>query len=105
MKRLLVFMTDPNYLIDNIFDNEYEFQIETCHNEFIKQKNEFPYYDIATTCLHFLSFDLLDDFSQIFILHKGVKYELKLGANTWTKKELRKEHNLFKLVMNNIVNA
>lgn len=100
MKRIIVFITDQGPVLHKIFDNDFMFV--NYHFDF---KNESPYYDIATSLLHFLSFDLLNEFSQIFLLHKGVKYELKLGANTWTKKELRKEHNLFKLAMNNIVNA
>jgi len=97
--RIMVFVTEFDVKLNKLFDEEFVYI--NCHNDLLKEK----YYDIATSLLHFISFDLLKDFSQIFVFHKGVKYELKLGENTWTKKELRKEHNLFKLVMNNIVNA
>jgi hypothetical protein len=59
---------------------------------------------VSTTCLNLLSFDLLDRFDRMYLLHGGKAYELKLGRNDWTNKELRKEHNLLKLVTANILN-
>jgi hypothetical protein len=59
---------------------------------------------VSTTCLNIISFDLLDRFDRIYLLHNDKEYELKLGENTWTKKFLRKEHNLLKLVTANILN-
>lgn len=61
-------------------------------------------HDIITTQLCFLSFDLLDKFDEIELVYKDFVYELKLGSNSWTLKELRKEHNLLKLVKSNILN-
>jgi hypothetical protein len=66
---------------------------------------EMGYDLIATTNLDFISFDLFDQgFNSIEIEHKGIIYDLKLGENNWTYKHLRKEHNLYKLVRNNILN-
>ena len=61
--------------------------------------------DLETTDLSILSFDLLSHwgFTEIFLYHDNKKFELKLGSNTWTLKELRKEHNLLKLVKTNIL--
>jgi hypothetical protein len=60
---------------------------------------------INTTQLTFLSFDLFEQgFSKITLVHKGKEYDLRLGSNTWTTKELRKEHNLLKLVTGYILN-
>ena len=49
---------------------------------------------MTTSNLSFLSFDLLEKFDLIELFYRGEFYDLKLGNNTWTKKELRKEHNL-----------
>ena len=45
--------------------------------------------DIHTTQLNFISFDLLEKFDKIYLNVEGLIYELKLGQNTWTDKELR----------------
>ena len=62
--------------------------------------------DLVTTDLSVLSFDLLTHwgFNEIYLYHGGKMYELKLGRNTWTDKELRESHNLLKLVRSNILN-
>jgi len=60
--------------------------------------------DIHTTQLTFISFDLLEQFDKIYLNVDGVKHELKLGKNTWTSKELRVSHNLFKLVQSHFLN-
>jgi hypothetical protein len=60
--------------------------------------------NIVTPQLSFICFDLLDKFDKIFLIHENKTYELKLGKNSWTEKELRKEHNLFKLVQSYILN-
>lgn len=60
--------------------------------------------DVVVTDLSFLSFDLFyDGFTEIELYYKGQFYQLKLGSNTWTEKELRVEHNLLKLVKVNIL--
>jgi hypothetical protein len=60
---------------------------------------------VRTTQLTFLSFDLFEQgFSKITLIHNGKEYDLKLGSNTWTTKELRKEHNLLKLVTSYFLN-
>lgn len=53
---------------------------------------------VHTTQLNLISFDLLEHFDKIFLNVNGEVYELKLGSNTWTDKELRIEHNLLKIV-------
>jgi hypothetical protein len=61
--------------------------------------------DLVVSDLSTLSFDLLDNgFKEIELFYRGEYYDLKLGKNTWTEKELRKEHNLLKLVVNSILN-
>ena len=65
----------------------------------------FTHEDIVVSDLSFLSFDLFDrGFSEIHLFHNGELYELRLGKNTWTEKELRKEHNLLKLVRSYFLN-
>lgn len=53
---------------------------------------------VHTTQLNLISFDLLEHFDKMFLNVNGEVYELKLGINTWTDKELRVEHDLLKLV-------
>jgi len=60
--------------------------------------------NVHTSDLSSLSFDLLDTFDAIYLIHEGQKYNLKLGLNEWTPKELRKAHNLLKLVKSYIIN-
>ena len=60
--------------------------------------------NVTTSDLSFLSFDLLEAFDHIGLYYSGKFYDLKLGSNTWTEKELRKEHNFLKLVRSNILN-
>lgn len=61
--------------------------------------------DLVTTDLSVLSFDLLlQGFKEIYLYHNCEMFELKLGKNTWTDKELRESHNLLKLVKSNILN-
>ncbi|MEY3501290.1 MAG: hypothetical protein RL308_2963 [Bacteroidota bacterium] len=66
--------------------------------------NNLLHEDIHTTQLTFISFDLLEKFDNIYLNVENVVYELKLGQNTWTDKELRVAHNLLKLVTANILN-
>ncbi len=58
--------------------------------------------DLVTTDLSILSFDLITHwgFDEIYLYHGGEMYELKLGRNDWTEKELRESHNLLKIVTN-----
>lgn len=59
---------------------------------------------VQTTCLHLLSLDLLKQFDKIVVNHKGTLHNIQLGQNAWTPKEIRKSHNVYKLVMSYIVN-
>ncbi len=54
--------------------------------------------NIHTTQLSLISFDLLEQFDMMYLNINGEVYELRLGANTWTDKELRIAHNLLKIV-------
>jgi len=74
------------------------------HNDTIKQINNQDETIVVTSQLHLICFDLLDTFAKIYLKHNGVLYDLKLGSNTWIVKNLRKEHNLLKLVKCNILN-
>lgn len=58
---------------------------------------------IHTNQLTFISFDLLDKFSNIMLVTDTNVYHLKLGQNTWIDKELRVAHNLLKLVTTHIL--
>lgn len=55
-------------------------------------------HNVHTTQIALISFDLLKHFDKMFLNVNGEVYELKLGINTWTDKELRVEHDLLKLV-------
>jgi hypothetical protein len=59
---------------------------------------------VMTSQLSLLSFDLLEHFENIYFVCNGTMYELKLGKNTWTPKELRVSHNLFKIVQSHFLN-
>jgi hypothetical protein len=59
---------------------------------------------IITTQLSFLSFDLLNVYNNIFLIHEKRKYHLQLGNNDWIFKDLRIEHDLFKIVNTYILN-
>lgn len=54
--------------------------------------------NVHTTQIALISFDLLEHFDKMFLNVNGEVYELKLGSNTWTDKNLRAEHNLLKIV-------
>jgi len=83
-------------------NQEYRFHLSTTYNGTkILMKNE---DNVHTTQICLLSFDLLEQFGKIFLDINGAKHELKLGKNTWTAKELRVSHNLFKLVQSNFLN-
>lgn len=93
--RKIIFLTDKS----NYYPTPYHFYNETATA--IKLES----MQVVTTNLDFLSFDLFDQgFDSIEIEHKGIIYDLKLGKNTWTVKDIRKVHNLYKLVRNNILN-
>jgi len=89
----ITFLASPN--------EEFEFVLHDYYN--VKYYIDKGYDNIVTTNLSFLSFDLLDYFSSIELFYDGVFYDLKLGKNNWTEKELRKEHNLLKLVRSYIL--
>jgi hemin uptake protein HemP len=94
MNRTIIFQTDLGNS-DCYFD-----YITT---KFYIENNIFE--KVVTTQLIFLSFDLFEQgFSKIILRHKGKEYDLKLGSNTWTVKNLRKEHNLLKIVTSYILN-
>jgi hypothetical protein len=86
-------------------DSKYrDFRGSSDHKTMVYIIKKFTNYNVVTTCLHLLSFDLLEKFDKIFLVHNTIQYELKLGENDWTAKYLRMQHNLFKIVMNEIVN-
>ena len=52
-----------------------------------------------------MCFDLLDKgFKTINLLHNDKVFELKLGENDWIANDIRRAHNLYKLVMLYIIN-
>lgn len=57
-------------------------------------------YDILS-----LSFDLLEEgFTNLFVILPDKIIEVKLGSdNTWTEKELRVEHNVYKMIVADIL--
>lgn len=61
-------------------------------------------HNVHTTQIALISFDLLKYFDKMFLNVNGEVYELKLGINTWTDKELRVEHDLLKLVTAHFLN-
>lgn len=53
---------------------------------------------IITTQMGLMSLDLIDKGYQIFVHPaEGDSYEIKLGSNTCTDKEIRRAHNIFKM--------
>lgn len=89
----ITFLASPNV--------DYEYVLHDYYN--VKYYIDKGYDKVATTNLSFLSFDLLDSYEQIELFYLGKHYVLKLGKNSWTNKELKKEHNLLKLVRNYIL--
>jgi hypothetical protein len=60
--------------------------------------------NIHTSCISLISFDLLEKYTDIKLFHKNKWYNLKLGNAEWCgNKHLRKEHNLYKLILANIL--
>jgi len=94
MNRKITFYTDTARINFSLTYEDTKHQIEN------KRKKS-----VFTTQLSFLSFDLFEQgFSKITLVHKGKEYDLRLGSNTWTVKELRPAHNLLKLVTSYILN-
>ena len=54
---------------------------------------------IHTTSIANISFDLLDLGFRIFVHRNGRVLECKLGSMDGTEKEIRKAHNLLKMIM------
>lgn len=54
---------------------------------------------IHTTSLTNLSFDLLDDGYRIYLHENGKVLECKLGSMEGTNKEIRRAHNILRLVV------
>ena len=92
----IVFLAQPNkdYPYPMVYSQESMLEVE--------QGN----CDVVTTDLSALSFDLLTcgRFKEIFLYANNQMFELKLGKNDWTDKELRESHNLLKLVKSYILN-
>ena len=86
-----IFLTEPH----KDYPNPLHYHQEV---SFYRQCNN--YEDLVTTDLSILSFDLITywGFDEIYLYSGGEMYELKLGRNDWTEKELRESHNLFKIV-------
>lgn len=57
---------------------------------------------IHTTSIANISFDLLDLGYRIFVHRNGRVLECKLGSMDGTEKEIRKAHNLLKLIMGHV---
>jgi hypothetical protein len=91
-----IFLTEPH----KNYPNPLHYNVEVMWN--LQRGTD----DLITTDLSVLSFDLLTHwgFTEIFLYYNEEMYELKLGSNTWTLKELRESHNLLKLVKSNILN-
>lgn len=58
--------------------------------------------EIHTTSIANISFDLLDLGYRIFVHRNGQILECKLGSMDGTEKEIRKAHNLLKLIMGHV---
>ena len=98
MNRIIYFLgSEDRYIPRRQFICNYHNETE----QEIKDKNK---REVYTTNLEFLSFDLLDDFEEVYLYYEGFYYNLKLGSsNSWIDKELRRSHNLLKLVKSNIL--
>ena len=57
---------------------------------------------IHTTSIANISFDLLDFEYRIFVHRNGRVLECKLGSMDGTEKEIRKAHNILKLIMGHV---
>ena len=57
---------------------------------------------IHTTSIANISFDLLDLGYRIFVHRNGRVLECKLGSMDGTEKEIRKAHNILKLIMGHV---
>lgn len=95
--KTIIFITSPSNQYINVYNT---------HDETIAAMADDTKLAVVTTQLHLLSFDLIEaSFKTILVRHNNKIYECKLGRNSWTTKELRTEHNLYKLVFANIINA
>ena len=96
MAREIIFVTSKHITKHHIL--EY-------HNDTIKAIDDQKIKVVVTSNIHLLSFDLFDKgFDIIKLFHNNIVYDLKLGKNDWTAKYLRKEHNILKIVMADILN-
>lgn len=77
------------------FDNHiYKSYLATQEGIKNKQNIILHTYDINSLC-----FDLLDEgFSEISVILPNKIIEVKLGENDWIDKDLRKEHNIKKIL-------
>lgn len=57
---------------------------------------------INTTSIANISFDLLDLGYRIFVHRNGRVLECKLGSMDGTEKEIRRSHNILKLIMGHV---
>lgn len=78
--------------------------VKTSHIETEKDIRNENKMLVQTTCLHLLSLDLLESFDKIMVNHNGTMHNIQLGRNDWTPKDIRKSHNIYKLIMSYIVN-
>lgn len=97
-----------NRIINILFDNEYKIDnILYFHKDTIEAIENLNIEIVSTvdvSILDLYSFDLLFyGFSHIYCYSKGNRYEIKIGANDWTVKQLRKEHKLLKIIRGEIL--
>jgi hypothetical protein len=91
-------MKEIHFYLDNFSHLDHIFYTYDSTEEAIKQGRD----RINTTSLANITFDLLDMDYRIFVHRNGRVLECKLGSMDGTEKEIRKAHNLLKLIMGHV---
>jgi hypothetical protein len=91
-------MKEIHFYLDNFSHLDHIFYTYDSTEEAIKQGRD----RINTTSLANITFDLLDIDYRIFVHRNGRVLECKLGSMDGTEKEIRKAHNLLKLIMGHV---
>jgi hypothetical protein len=91
-------MKEIHFHLDAPYDPVRTFHSYDGTNDAIEKGREI----IHTTSIANISLDLLDLGYRIFVHRNGRVLECKLGSMDGTEKEIRKAHNLLKLIMGHV---
>lgn len=91
-------MKEIHFYMDSPYDPARTFHTYDGTNDAIKKGREI----IHTTSIANISLDLLDLGYRIFVHRNGRVLECKLGSMDGTEKEIRKPHNILRMIMGHV---